>query len=229
MGNTLNFNRKMTPAERERTRAAAAANESAGYKLFHRKFKVTIPAAYLYTEEDFARGVVITGDRKSDMQSAHELVAVFMPIVCDDTRWQPNILEFFEQQIPNFMLTTPEDTKEVYDIIQQHFKDKAQELREVVNISRERKERVMRDLERLNALSSFLHEPVHTALPKHLHHDSLDNQLRRVLDPRLQTGPSPEEKQAAAEAAAAIPQYEGYESKLGMLMALKRTKRWSER
>lgn len=153
-------------------------------KLFRRKFAVFVPAAYLYSEEDFARGVAVTGDKDRDRRAAQEPEQVFIPIAPDDDHPGPNILEFFEQDIPcNFRYE--KDVVTVYNILMEHFRVMAAEINQNPLMSKEKRERIMTDLTRFDALASKLHGSTHELLPKHLGGNTLEHKLRMLLKPKM--------------------------------------------
>ena len=189
-------------------------------KLFRRKFAVLVPAAYLYSDEDFARGVPVTDDKDRDRKAANELERTFMAIAPDDSNPGPNILEFFENDIP-CSFCEPNDVMAVYKILMEHFKEMARYLNEEPLMGKEKRERILGDLSRFDALASKLHPTAHTLFPKHLGTDSVEFRLRQVLKPRMGTlgidAALPKEQE--------VPEYQGYTTGISRQL-LKGNKRW---
>lgn len=175
------FNRKLTKADMKKQLDDMPTHD----KLFKRKFRCVVPAAYLYDDEDFARGVAVTGDKRRDKQAANEPENVFLPIAADDDKPCPNILEFFEQEIP-IELFYAADMLAVYDILQEHFKKMAFHLGDNPLMNRDKRARIIKDLQRFDLLAAKMHPVAHSMLPKHLAPNSVENRLRMLFNPVLQ-------------------------------------------
>lgn len=191
-------------------------------KLFRHKFQVYVPAAYLYTDEDFARGVIVSGDKQRDAQSANEIAVAYLPIAPDDGAPGLNILELFEQEIPCTFRYEAEVTK-VYDILMEHFKKMAEYIGSNPLMNPDKRSRVIEDLRRFDVLAAKLHPNAHTLMPQHLRVDSIEHRLKMFLRP---TVANQETKEAEAAAATApIPEYKSFEVGLSPSL-LKGNKRW---
>jgi len=210
------FNRRLTKKDVEK----AADELPLADKLFRRKFAVYVPAAYLYNDADFAKGVIVTGDKERDTRSAHELELAYLPIAPDDKNPGPNILEFFETEIPCSFRYEAEVTK-VYEILMQHFREMAQYINNEPLMNPTKRERIIADLTRFDALAAKLHPQAHSLLPKHLGMSSVESKLKMFLRPVLATKEVKEEEAAAP----AVPEYSSFQVGISPSI-LKGTKRW---
>ena len=207
----------------KREMAKIAEDAPLAEKLFHHKFQLYVPAAYMYTEEDFARGVIVSGDKQRDAQSANEIAVAYLPIAPDDDNpGQLSILKLFEEEIPCTFRYEAEVTK-VYNILMEHFQKMAEYIGANPLMNPEKRARIIEDLRRFDVLAAKLHPNAHVLMPQHLKADSLENRLRMFLRPTLATQ---ETKEAEAESAAApIPEYKSFEVGLSPSL-LKGNKRW---
>lgn len=175
------FNQKMSKADLKKQLDEMSTRD----KLFKRKFRAVVPAAYMYDDEDFARGVSVTGDKTRDKQAANELENVFLPIAADDDSPCPNILDFFEREVP-IELYYPSDMVAIYDILQEHFKKMAFYIGDNPLMNREKRHRIVQDLQRFDVLAAKIHPVAHSLLPKHLSASNIENKLRMLFNPAMQ-------------------------------------------
>lgn len=201
--------------------AAELDAKPTAFQLFKRTFSVVVPAAHMYTDADFEKGVVVTGDKDADAKSAHERIVAYLPIAPDETQPAHNILEFFEQDIP-CEFRYEKDVNTVYDIIMRHFKDMGLYLNENPLMNPTKRERIIEDLRRFDVLAAKLHPQAHTILPRHLKSDSIENRLRLLLRPAIVSQDVREAEQTATEK---LPDYKSFEVGLSASI-LKGNKRW---
>lgn len=198
-------------------------------RIFQLKFKVSMPAAYLYTDEDFARGVHVTGDRERDARAAQEMETLFMPIVANDKpRPLPSILSYHKQNVPGFTLVHSEDVPRVYQIIVDYLEFQSRNLNENLNLPEAKRMELYNDLEDLNKLAAFIHPNAHaTALPKHLNPDSIISRLR--LRPKVGIGATERGYGHAPVSSEPqpVPEYKGLDTMLGSQI-LEKSKRWKQ-
>lgn len=213
------YARNFTKKEMEKIAEEAPLSE----KLFRHKFQVYIPAAYLYSEEDFALGVIVSGDKERDTQAANEIVTAYLPIAPDDDAPGPNILEFFEQEVPcTFRYET--DVTKVYNILMEHFKKMAMYMGENPLMNPQKRERIIADLTRFDVLAAKLHPSAHTLLPQHLKANSVEARIMALLRPVVPSHDARAEK-ANQNEPTPIPEYKSFEVGLSPSL-LKGTKRW---
>lgn len=198
-------------------------------RIFQLKFKVSMPAAYLYTEEDFARGVNVTGDRERDARAAQEIETLFIPIVANDKPSPlPSILLYHKQNVPDFNLVHSEDVARVYQIIVDYLEFQSKNLNENLNLTEARRIELYNDLEDLNKLAAFIHPNAHaSAIPKHLNPDSLTSRLR--LRPKVGIGATQRGYATAPTLPEShpTPEYKGLDTMLGSQI-LEKSKRWKQ-
>ena len=213
------YARNLTKKEMEKMADEAPLSE----KLFRHKFQVHIPAAYLYNEEDFARGVIVSGDKERDTQAANEIAIAYLSIAPDDDNPGLNILELFEQEVPcTFRYET--DVTKVYNILMEHFKKMAEVIGENPLMNPEKRERIIADLTRFDVLAAKLHPSAHNLLPQHLKRSSVESRIMSILRPAVLTQEARAEE-AARNEPAPIPEYKSFEVGLSPSL-LKGTKRW---
>lgn len=213
------YARNLTKREMEKMAEEAPLSE----KLFRHKFQVHIPAAYMYSDEDFARGVIVSGDKERDTQAANEIVLAYLPIAPDDDNPGLNILELFEQEVPcTFRYET--DVTKVYNILMEHFKKMAQVIGENPLMNPDKRERIIADLGRFDVLAAKLHPSAHTLLPQHLKGSSVESRIMAILRPTVLSQDAKAEK-AKKDEPAPIPEYQSFEVGLSPSL-LKGTKRW---
>lgn len=213
------YARNLTKKEMEKIADEAPLSE----KLFRHKYQVHIPAAYLYNEEDFARGVIVSGDKELDAQAANEIVVAYLPIAPDDDQPGLNILELFEQEVPCTFRYESDVTK-VYNILMEHFKKMAQVIGENPLMNPDKRERIIADLTRFDVLAAKLHPSAHTLLPQHLKRTSVESRILAILRPTVLSQEARSEE-AAKNEPAPIPEYQSFEVGLSPSL-LKGNKRW---
>lgn len=198
-------------------------NQTNAYKLFNRRFKIEVPTAFIYTDEDFARGIRLSDSREDDVRTANELVSIFLPIVREDDDPNPSILSLFELEVPDLRVCQLEDLKNIYDIITTHFGEMAEYMSRTVNLSEDRRARIVDDLTRLDKLAAFLHTPVHTAIPQHLAPDSIESKIKMFLKRPIVH----EDTEPTVVGKPEVPTYEGYQPTLNP-RRFKKAKRWGK-
>jgi hypothetical protein len=213
------FAQKLTKKDMQRLADEAPLAD----KLFRHKYQVYIPAAYLYNDEDFARGVIVSGDKQRDIQAANEIEIAYLPIAPDDNAPGLNILELFEEQVPCTFRYESEVTK-VYNILMDHFKKMAEYIQDNPLMNPTKRERIIEDLRRFDALAAKLHPQAHSLLPRHLNANSVEHRLQMLLRPVI---PNQDTRETEAPQEAAVPEYKSFEVGISPSI-LKGSKRWRE-